>query len=281
VSTGAVVDLHHPSGDLLKFSSGALTGFAPVQIDGDDGEAQINATLARVTWNVGVTEGGSSGSGLLAYNASAAEYLVLGGLSGGASSCSEPTQPDFFSRLDQMMPKMRDYLAPGTSVPNTSIVVEYYNSGLDHYFMTQSPLEINDLDTGVFPGWERTGLRFLAYTAQVPGSSPVCRFYRAPGYGDSHFYSASPSECSVLINNPKYPGWIFESPNVFYIVQPDQTTGACAVGTHPLWRFFHTTVTNHRYTDDVSVRDNLRTDPDWVPEGYGPDAVIMCAPNGA
>jgi hypothetical protein len=53
------------------------------------------------------------------------------------------------------------------------------------------------------------------------------------------------------------------------------------VGTHPLWRFFHTTVTNHRYTDDVSVRDNLRTDPDWIPEGYGPDAVIMCAPNGA
>jgi hypothetical protein len=147
--------------------------------------------------------------------------------------------------------------------------------------MTQSPIEINHLDTAVFAGWERTGLRFLAYTSQVPGTSPVCRFYRAPGYGDSHFYSASPSECSVLVNNPKFPGWIFESPNVFYIALPDTNTGACATGTHPMWRFFHTTVTNHRYTDDVIDRDPMRADTTWIPEGYGPDAVIMCAPDGA
>jgi hypothetical protein len=30
------------------------------------------------------------------------------------------------------------------------------------------------------------------------------------------------------------------------------------------------------------VRDAMRADPaTWIPEGYGPDAVIMCAPVGA
>ena len=33
-----------------------------------------------------------------------------------------------------------------------------------------------------------------------PGTSPVCRFYRAPGFGDSHFYSADPAECAAATN---------------------------------------------------------------------------------
>jgi hypothetical protein len=281
ITSGPVIDLHHPMGDLKKYSAGALNGQEQVQIDNEDtGDPQINALLSRVYWTQGVTEGGSSGSGLLTYNAGNGWYEVRGGLSGGESSCNAPSSPDYYSRLDQMLPKMRDYLAPGTNAPNEAVVVEYYNKSLDHYFMTQSPIEINDLDTGVFAGWERTGLRFLAYTSPAPGASPVCRFYRAPGYGDSHFYSASPSECSVLVNNPKFPGWICECSNVFYIALPDINSGACTTGTHPMWRFFNTSTTNHRYTDDISVRDTLRADPDWIPEGYGPDAVIMCAPDG-
>ncbi|MEO8974549.1 MAG: trypsin-like peptidase domain-containing protein [Casimicrobiaceae bacterium] len=279
VSSGAVIDLHHPSGDLKKWSAGSLTGYETVELADDSGDPQINYTAARVVWSQGVTEPGSSGSGLLTFLASGNYFELRGGLSGGESSCSAQHAPDYYSRFDQMLPKMRDYLAPGTNAPNEAIVVEYYNQSLNHYFMTQNPVEINDLDTGLFVGWERTGLRFLAYTTQVPGTNPVCRFYRAPGFGDSHFYSASPAECAVIVNNPAYPGWILESSNVFYIALPS-ASGACASGTHPLWRFFHTTATNHRYTDDISIRDTLRADPDWIAEGYGSDAVIMCAPNG-
>ncbi len=280
-TAGGVIDLHHPEGDLTKFSQGTLSGYTHIQIDNDDGNPEIDSLLARVFWNRGVTEGGSSGSGLLTFLSSGDYYEVRGGLTGGGSSCSDPTSPDYYSRMDQMLPKMRDYLAPGTNAPQQAIVVEFYNKVLDHYFMTQSPVEINDLDTGVFQGWERTGLRFLAYTGPVPGSSPVCRFYQAPGFGDSHFYSASPSECTTLVNNPQYPGWILESTSVFYVALPNTTTGVCAAGTHPLYRFFHASVTNHRYTDDVAIRDVLRNEgPDWIPEGYGPDQVIMCVPNG-
>lgn len=282
INSGGVVDLHHPAGDLKKFSDGDLSGYAHVVIDNEDtGDPQINALLARVFWSEGVTEGGSSGSGLLTFNASGGFYELRGGLTGGASSCSAPNSADYFTRFDQMIPKMRDYLAPGTNAPNEAIVVEYYNSALDHYFITQSPAEINDLDTGQFAGWQRTGLRFLAYTAPVAGASPVCRAYLPPPYGDTHFYSALPSECALLGNSPQFIHWELESPNVFYAVTPNTTTGACPAGTHAVWRFFKAATTNHRYTDDQSIHDILAADPAWSAEGYGPDSVNLCSPDGA
>ena len=65
-----------------------------------------------------------------------------------------------------------------------------------------------------------------------PATSPVCRFYRAPAYGDSHFYSASPAECAATA--AAHPvDWIYESPNVFYIQLPDTNTGACPANTLP------------------------------------------------
>jgi hypothetical protein len=148
--------------------------------------------------------------------------------------------------------------------------------------MTGAPAEVALLDNGSFAGWQRTGLRFLAFTAHVAGTNPVCRYYRTPGAGDSHFYSASPVECQVLRDNPdQFPGWTLESDAVFYIALPNTATGACAAGTHPLWRFYHGQVVNHRYTPDLAIKLNLASQTDaWTAEGYGPDAVIMCAPNG-
>ena len=46
-----------------------------------------------------------------------------------------------------------------------------------------------------------------------------------------------------------------------------------------VWRFFNASTINHRYTDDVSIHDQLAADPDWAPEGYGPDSVNLCVPN--
>ncbi|HEV8501004.1 MAG TPA: trypsin-like serine protease [Casimicrobiaceae bacterium] len=280
ISTGTVIDLHHPEGDLKKYSQGDLSGYAHIVIDDDNGDPQINGLLARVFWGKGVTEGGSSGSGLLTLNVGGGFYEVRGGLTGGASSCDSPNSADYFTRFDQMMPTMRDYLAPGTGTPNEAVVVEYYDQALNHYFITQSPIEINDLDTGVVAGWQRTGLRFLAYTAPVSGASPVCRAYLPDPYGNTHFYSALPSECALLGTSPQFIHWVVESSNVFYAVIPDTASGACPTGTHAVWRFFNASTGNHRYTDDQSIHDILHADPAWSAEGYGPDAVNLCAPNG-
>ncbi len=276
IPTGAFASvLHHPEGDLLKWSQGTTLAYDNYP----DG-----SSFAQVTYGQGSTEPGSSGAGLLTYFPTGGWYEVRGGLYAGSASCSYMSGTDDYSRLDSMLPLTRQYLTPGTtSGASEAVVVEYYNQSLDHYFMAASPTEIADLDGGVHAGWERTGLRFLAYDSQVAGTDPVCRFYRTPGYGDSHFYSASPAECQAVLDNPvKYPGWTYESPNVFYIALPDPATGACPSGDLPVWRFFNQITTNHRYTTDHTIRDQMRADPaTWIAEGYGPDQVIMCSPVGS
>ena len=52
-------------------------------------------------------------------------------------------------------------------------VIEFYNAAQDHYFITASPAEIADLDTGVHPGWQRTGLSFDAYDANFASANPL------------------------------------------------------------------------------------------------------------
>src|SRR3954470_16975628 len=34
-------------------------------------------------------------------------------------------------------------------------IIEYYNAGLDHFFVTGSPADIDALDSGRLPGWTR------------------------------------------------------------------------------------------------------------------------------
>ncbi len=274
----SAIALHHPNGDLKKVTAGTFQGYytRPVR----------ESTFASMLWSQGTTEPGSSGGGLFTLGATG--YELRGGLWAGDAACSNPSGTDNFSRLEVALPLLRQYLTPDNASPNGSVAaVEFYHAGLDHYFMTASPVEINDLDTGVHTGWVRTGLRFLVYpdAAHVPAgsnASPVCRFYLppnvlGPGIGDSHFYSADPIECQQVAAG--FPSWILESSNVFYVELPDRTTGACPANTHPLWRFFHPVRTNHRYTAEIGVRDDLRADPNWIREGYGSFdvTVIMCA----
>ena len=66
--------------------------------------------------------------------------------------------------------------------------------------------EIAALDSGDTAGWARTGYAFAVFSASAPGTSPVCRFYLPPAYGDSHFFSASPDECNAV--QAKFPGFV-------------------------------------------------------------------------
>jgi hypothetical protein len=77
--------------------------------------------------------------------------------------------------------------------------VEYYSAAIDHYFVTASAADIDALDSGRSPGWERTHNTFgvvgspLAYP---PMTQPVCRFYIP--LGNLHFLSASRDECQQI-----------------------------------------------------------------------------------
>ena len=286
--------LHHPMGDLKKLSQGAVQQYSTY----NDGSSFITAG-----YTLGATEPGSSGSGLLSLNSAGGYYELRGGLYGGASDCSVANGTDDYSRLDVALPLIKQYLTPdAANAQLVGPVVEYYASSIGDYFITAYQPEINCIDTGCQPGWERTGLRFLAYTnaAAAPANAmPVCRFYVAQQYGNSHFYSADPAECARTAVQFR-DTWIEESPNLFYIQIPNTANGSCPANTHPIYRFLNNAnKLHHRYTAEVDVRNCLfygsqPSDPnvvvdlnctanagDWIQEGYGtpPDAPVMCSPN--
>jgi len=164
----------------------------------------------------------------------------------------------------------------GSVAAAPATVVEFYHAGFDHYFVTIAADEIAALDTGVFTGWARTGLSFNAYATAQPGFAPICRFYLPPGYGDTHFYSASPAECDVV--HRQNPAFVLESTAVMYLATPNYATGACPAGTDPVYRVWnHRPDTNHRYTSSRAVRDQMVA-LGYIAEGSGPDVVTFCAP---
>ena len=164
---------------------------------------------------------------------------------------------------------------PTTTTAPTVDVIEFYNSSLDHYFISSLAPEIDALDSGHFRGWVRTGHTFKGYPQPATGASPVCRFYLPPPQ-DSHFYSASTAECSVVAAT--YPTFVFESPDVFYISLPDTATGACPSTTVPVFRLYNNRAdVNHRYTTDPQIKAQMISQGS-IAEGYGPSATIMCAP---
>jgi hypothetical protein len=159
--------------------------------------------------------------------------------------------------------------------------VEYYLPREDHYFITADANEITLLDGGHFPGWVRTGQSinvFPAADVQSGAPLPVCRFYGLPQAGlDSHFYSASPAECQLVID--RFPNaWLLESSNVFMAYLPNATDGTCPTNTTPVYRVYDNRPdVDHRYTTSPTLRAQM-TNAGWIAEGYGPNAVAMCAP---
>jgi hypothetical protein len=191
------------------------------------------------------------------------------------------------TRTGTVTPNVATNFAGAAAVvpPLPNVLVEYYNATLDHYFISDLQPDIDALDTGRFPGWTRTAKSFKVYERQAsggPGVNPVCRFYIPPTHGNSHFFSASPVECAQLqqkmLTDPNYSGYVYETPNAFYIALPDTTTGACPSATVPVYRLWNQRAdSNHRYTIDVAIKAQMQAQG-YVAEGYGSNAVIMCAP---
>jgi len=97
----SVTGLHHPTGDLLKISSGNVMGYltctAPSggQFSCSSLSSSLGATFYDVGWSSGIVEGGSSGSALFDGN-----KYVVGQLYGGSSSCTYPMAGDSYGRFD-------------------------------------------------------------------------------------------------------------------------------------------------------------------------------------
>jgi len=191
-----------------------------------------------------------------------------------------PSAPGAREGVVSMATSDGDYVVPVrvTGVaggPSTIDAVEYYNAGLDHYFISWVGNEIAILDAGVKShGWTRTGLVIPTFPSVQPGASPLCRYYIPPDKGNSHFYGRGSVECERT--GQANPSFVLEDPAFMSMVLP--TAGVCPSGTRNVYRVFSDRAdANHRYTTSVQVRDEMVANG-WLAEGDGPDRVVMCAP---
>lgn len=88
------VSIHHPAGDIKKIST-----FTTSAVSGSY-QGQVSNTHWRITWAAtangrAATEGGSSGSPLF----DGTSKLIVGTLTGGGSSCTNPTSPDYYGKV--------------------------------------------------------------------------------------------------------------------------------------------------------------------------------------
>ena len=302
----SLIGLHHPEGDLKKFSQGNMLGY----VKGPEAYAtgprsQFNKdSFISVKWVYGTTEEGSSGSGVFTYNPScgggAACYELRGGLEGGAASCANPTGADRFSRMDLMFTKLAPYLRPSAVIPVSTAVqssmVEFFNPQYDFYFISSKESEKTILDSIVDTKanrlWFRTGYWFKTDPTPTSFTSSITRYYipgaAKGGTRGSHFYTALNSEKSIISGTGKERfAPCYDAPNTFFcnegidsfIAPPLVSAGlnTCLDSERKIYRVFRGAPRfvddgNHRYLTDATMYNYMVNDLGWAAEG-----VAFCA----
>jgi hypothetical protein len=153
-------------------------------------------------------------------------------------------------------------------------VVEYFHPVSNHYFLSAWPAEIDALDRGATPGWQRTGETFDLWTSGSFYRSRACRFYGVVAGKGTHFYTTHEGECAALMEQS---AWQYESV-LGYVMLPG--TSGCVLAPRPLYRLYNAGMggsPNHRYTTSLAIRSDMIANG-WISEGYGDLGVIGCIP---
>ncbi len=132
----ALTAVHHPAGDWKKVSLATMGGFGNI--------GSPSGSFIISTWTLGVTEGGSSGSGIFTgVGSPVSEYRFRGGLYGGPSSCTAPASEryDYYSRFDQVYASISQYLNPATTPTTYTLTVS--RTGTGSGTVTSSPAGIS------------------------------------------------------------------------------------------------------------------------------------------
>jgi len=154
---------------------------------------------------------------------------------------------------------------------------DFPNQPGGQYFYSASAADSEMLDR--LPNWRRTGNSF-----KQGGYVSVCRFYGgANGGPNTHFYSASDTECNWLkgVSFLSYEGQTFRvnKPLPLPASAPAGTQPGCPAGSKPLYRLYNNAsapgknyVSNHRYVTSRTTVD-AAVAIGWLDEG-----VSMCVP---
>jgi hypothetical protein len=147
-------------------------------------------------------------------------------------------------------------------------VIEFYNTGLNHYFVTANAIEATSIDGGGSgPGWIRTGNVFKS-----GGPNAVCRFYgvQEAGGPNGHFYTADPAECAQVKLDP---GWHFES--LDFEIAPAAPGGTCPADLVPVYRAYNNRFAQHDSNHRITT--NFAAYQQQIAVGWSGEGVVMCA----
>ncbi len=296
-----LIGLHHPSGDLKKFSQGNMQGYGqgPLAYNTGPRPQAGKDSFIRVQWAQGTTEEGSSGSGVFTFN-SAGYYELRGGLEGGAASCAEPTGIDRFSRMDLLFTKLAPYLQPSAVIPVStsaqSSMVEFFNPQSDFYFISsrenEKSLLDNSIDNNANRLWFRTGYWFKTDPTPSSLTSSITRYYipgaAKGGTRGSHFYTAVNSDKSAIAATGKERiapcgtvpnGYFCNEGTDSYIASPIKTGNVsdCLSNEQKIYRVFrgaprYVDDGNHRYVTNADIYNYMVGDLGWTGE-----SVNFCA----
>jgi YD repeat-containing protein len=150
----------------------------------------------------------------------------------------------------------------------TSGVIEFYNTILNHFFLTANAIEGASIDAGGSgPGWTRTGNSFKS-----GGPNSVCRFYGvvAAGGPNGHFYTADPDECNQVRLDP---GWHFES--LDFAITPALAGGVCPAGLIPVYRAYNGRFAQH--DSNHRITSNFAAYQQQIALGSIAEGIVMCA----
>lgn len=136
--SGPVQCLHHPWGDVKKIS---VSNGSPTNASYNTPSFSNDSHWRVSRWDSGTTEPGSSGSGLFD-----TQGRLIGTLSGGAATCSNPVD-DYFSRLNQSwthLPAPESQLKAWLDPANSGALVL---AGLD-YYKSDLPVRVSNFTKG-------------------------------------------------------------------------------------------------------------------------------------
>ena len=251
INTGTnYVGWHNPRGDVMRRSDGRLTNYLNY-LGNDLGAINANASypMYEVDWTTGITEGGSSGSGLFADGASS-NPRIIGQLWGGSSGCGvsidggTPDGKDYYGRFDLAYENgLINWLNPGYRM-----VFRFYNASNGAHFFSSSVSERDNVRANI-PALGYEAPVFMVAPAAGSGLSAVHRFYNLRL--GVHFYTISETEKNRVQAEMSN---IYSYEGVAWYALP---VGSAVPGTVDVFRFYRLATGTHLYTTSVDEKNNI------------------------
>ena len=266
-----VSNIHHPKGDAQRLSRGTVVEYLTRNPNNASTNFSIstaaNSTILGVALTVGLTEPGSSGSGL--FKGTDANPQLIGQLYGGQSaSCANNPVYNVYGRFDVAFKAgMRSWLSPDMAAPNPNRqpVYRFYIPQSGVYFYTIYPSERDSILATMSNAFTYEGIAFYASPTPTPGFSAIYRFRNS--INGAYLYTISDAEKASILQN--YPQYVLEG-TAWYAEQG--STG----GGSPLYRF-RTNNGTHIYTAYESEKASIIAKyPSFVFEG--PAYYVKLAP---